>query len=386
MIRIDYLLFGYRRFTVDFEDIAKTAEIFLKFGISVKFVGNSFFADIKKSKIIEKVLLGNVKFQKSELLGFYGFVLNNRKRFGIFFAILLTVFMFAVTKDKVWDIRIEGSQNGNEDKIISDLNECGFKVGTSWSKIDMSHIEVDFLSKSEDVSWININRRGTVAYVTVIDKSAYTEPDDNIGYSNVVSKYDGVIEEITVKRGIAMVKAGDTVKKGDLLISGVIPEELGGGFCYAEGIIRGRISDSIEVSVPNFKEEKISGKKKLSLMSVKILGFSVNIFKSYRNSDGKCDIIEEKRTFSFLGKDIPLVVNKKYTVGYTLERTELTEDEMTKIALSEMINAINVKLKDSNLIRISTNGKFEDSSYTMKTDMVYSCQIGKNISFNVQNS
>ena len=41
---------------------------------------------------------------------------------------------------------------------------------------------MDFLSKSEDVSWININRRGTVAYVTVIDKSSYSEPDENVGY------------------------------------------------------------------------------------------------------------------------------------------------------------------------------------------------------------
>jgi hypothetical protein len=83
MIRIDYLLFGYRKFTVDTEDIAKTAEIFLRRGISIKFYGNSFYADGKKSKTIENALLGNLKFQKSELLGLGGFVLKNRKRFGI---------------------------------------------------------------------------------------------------------------------------------------------------------------------------------------------------------------------------------------------------------------------------------------------------------------
>lgn len=386
MMRIDYLLFGYRRFTVDIEDVAKAAEIFLKRGISVKFYGNSFCADIKKSKMIENALLGNINFQKSEVLGLYGFFLKNRNRFGIFIAVLLTVFIFVFTKDRIWDIRIEGCESGSEAKIISDLRECGFRVGSNWSEIDMSYIEVDFLSKSEEVSWININRRGTVAYVTVIDKSSYEDPEENIGYSNVVSEYDCIIEEITVKRGIAMVKSGDTVKKGDLLISGVIPKELGGGFCYAEGIVKGRISDSIEVSVPNYKEEKIYKRKKLSLVSIKILGFSVNIFKSYRNYDVKYDIIEDNRTFSLFGKDVPFVVCRKYSVGYTLEKTELTEDEMTEIALREMTDAINLKLKDSNLIRISTRGKFENSSYSMKTDMVYSCQIGRNISFNVQNS
>ncbi len=386
MMRIDYLLIGYREFTVDIEDIAKAAEIFLKCGISIKFIGNSFYADEKKSKIIENALLGKVKFQKSELLGFGGFILKNRKRFGVFFAIIFTVFIIGLSSDKVWDIRIEGCESGEENKIISDLEECGFKVGSSWSKINMSHVEVDFLSKSEEVSWININRRGTVAYITVIAKSSYSEPDENVGYANVISEYDAIIEEITVMRGIAMVKAGDTVKKGDLLISGVIPEELGGGFCYAEGIIRGRISDSIEVSVPDFKEEKISGKKKLSLMSVKILGFSVNIFKSYRNSEEKCDIIEEKKTFSLFGRDIPFVVNKKYNVRYVPERIELTKEEMTEMALNQTAETVTDKLKDSNLIRISTSGKFVGSSYVMTTDMVYSCNIGKNISFNVHKS
>lgn len=384
MIRIDCLLFGYRKFTVDTEDIAKTADIFLRRGISIKFCGNSFYADGKKSKTIENALLGNVKFQKSELLGLGGFVLKNRKRFGVFFAIIFTFFVFISSQNKVWDIRVEGCKSGKEESIISDLEECGFKIGASWSKIDTSRTEVDFLSKSEDVSWININRRGTVAYVTVIDKSSYSEPDENVGYSNVISEYDAVIEEITVMRGIPMVKAGDTVKKGDLLISGVIPEELGGGFCYAEGIIIGRISDSIEVFVSDYKDEKISVKKKLSEVSVKILGFSVNIFKSYRNLDEKCDIIEEKKTFSAFGRNIPLVVNKKHTIKYLQQRINLTQDEMAEIALSRTTESISKKLKDSSLIRISTKGKFAGSSYVMTTDMVYSSEIGKNIPFSVQ--
>lgn len=386
MMRIDYLLFGYRRFTVGFEDIARTAEIFLKQGISIKFFGNSFYAGIKKSKIIEKALLGKIKFQKSELLGLGGFIFKNRKRYGVFLAILFTFFMVFATKDRVWDIRIEGYEGPNESNIISDLEKCGFKVGSSWSKIDMSHIEVDFLSKSEDVSWININRRGTVAYVNVIEKSTHTEPEEHIGYSNVISEYDAVIEEITVMRGIAMVKAGDTVKKGDLLISGVIPEDLGGGFCYAEGVIVGRVSDSVEVTVQGVKEEKIKTGRKLSRMSVKILGFSINIFKSYRNYDKKCDIIEEKKNFSLFGRDIPVIVNKTYNVEYRLEKIRLTQDEIIDAALNKMTDAINGRLKDASLIRISTSGNFQDSAYTMRTDMVYSRQIGEYVPFSVQNS
>ena len=127
-------------------------------------------------------------------------------------------------------------------------------------------------------------------------------------------------------------------------------------------------------------------KKKLSNLSVKILGFSVNIFKSYRNSGENCDIIKEKNKISLFGVDIPICVNKKYAVSYFSEKVQLTEDEMTEIALNEMTAALTDKLADSNLIRISTNGKFLDSSYVMSSDIVFSRQIGRELSFDVQNS
>ena len=386
MMRIDYLILGYRRFTVEESDIVKAAGIFLKLGISVRFFGNTFFASEKKSKRIEEALTGKVVFSKSELLGLFGLLLKNKKRLGLFFSLVFTLLLFVFSSDRVWDVRIEGCEKGSEDKIISDLETCGFTVGSSWSKSDTSHIEVEFLSKSEDVSWININRRGTVAYVTVIDKEAHSTPIEKTGYANIVAECDAVIEEITVIRGIAMVKAGDTVKKGDLLISGVIPSELGGGFCYAEGIVIGRISDNIEVRVPDYKAEKVQTKKTLSHLSVKILGFSVNIFKSYRNLDEMCDIIEEKNKFSLFGVKVPISVNKKYAVSYFSEKVRITEDEMTEIALNKMTEALTDKLADSSLIRISTDGKFIDSSYVMISSIVFSGQIGRELSFDVQKS
>ena len=73
-------------------------------------------------------------------------------------------------------------------------------------------------------------------------------------------------------------------------------------------------------------------------------------------------------------------------MSYLSEKVQLTEDEMTEIALNEMTAALTDKLADSNLIRISTNGKFLDSSYVMSSDIVFSRQIGRELSFDVQNS
>ena len=225
MIRPDYLLLGYKIVTVQTNDIARAAAILLKGNVSVRFLGNKIYATARKTRKIISLLDTRVKYSVSELKGLSGFIYRNRKRWGAFCAIFLTAVILLFSGNLVWDVRIEGCESGNEEQIIRELSECGLSVGTSWSRTDTAKIEVKMLETSDYVSWVNINRRGTVAYVSVVDKITHELPEKKDGYSNVVAACDAVIEEVTVEKGIAVVKAGDTVKKGDLLISGIIPSK-----------------------------------------------------------------------------------------------------------------------------------------------------------------
>jgi len=384
MIRLDYFILGYVIYTVSDEDVGLAAELFLKKGISVRFSKNTFTVGVKASKKIDEVLGTRVKFSKTEILGFGGFLKRNRKRFGIFFALACTAFLFLVSGNLVWDVRIEGCENDKAELIEKELADCGFSVGSSWSGADTSKIEVEMLSKSEYVSWLNINRRGTVAYVTVVEKEVHKSEEEKVGYSNVVASCDAVIEEITVVHGIAAVKAGDSVKKGDLLISGVIPTELGGGFCYAEGIVIGRISDSVEVSVSASREIKNPQKSKLSGCTVKIFGFSVNIFNSCRNLPEEYDIINKNNNFCIFGAELPISLSKSYVVPYTISETQLSHEEMAEEASAKMTKELSERLASSTLIRIRTDGQFSENIYTMISNFVCLEEIGADLPFEVQ--
>lgn len=383
MIRVDEFLFGYVLYTLEPEDVAEAARIFLKNDISVRIKDSRFAVSARKTSKIDALLGTRVKFKKSEILGFGGFIYRNRKRYGAFGAFLLCAAMLIFSSDRVWDIRIEGSYLANESEILEELSECGFSAGSSWSNTDINKLEVELLSKSEYVSWVNINRRGTVAYVTVVDKITHDKPDEKLGYANIVASCDAIIEEITVMSGVAVVKAGDSVKKGDLLISGVIPSELGGGLCYAEGVIIGRCSESVEVSVPSVRQEKVSGKPKLSGSKLKIFGFSVNIFKSYRNLGKECDIIDVSKNPTILGARLPISLKNKYSVPYSYVEVTLGAEDMTKEAAELMESALADALSGATLVRISTDGEFSDSSYTMKSSIVCLRQIGVDLPFGV---
>jgi similar to stage IV sporulation protein len=380
MIRLDLLFFGYFKYFVGQEDVARCSAIFLKQGINAKFEDCSFLIKKKDANRIDSLLSGRIKYQKSELLGMYGFVYKNRKRYGAMLGILLSAFLIFFFSDVVWDVRIEGCLTGNEEEIARELSEVGFSVGDRWSKIDKNEVEVSLLKNSELVSWVNVNRRGTVAYVSVIDK--YLGKDEKkTGYSNLVAERDGIIEEITVKEGFAVVKAGDTVKKGDVLISGILPSELGGGFCYATGTVIARVSESITVFSQKKVVEKVYEEEQKHAFSIKFFGKNINIFKSYRNFDKEYDIIENNKDLILCNTRIPFSLVSEIKRFYTLSERTLSESELKEKAEILLEKEIAKRLMASAPNEIITEGNLTDGGYTLKAFVVYSTDIGRDLGF-----
>ncbi len=383
MISLDFLLLGYVVYEIREEDILTVSNLFVKNGISIEFKGNKFSSGLFKAKQIDRLLAPRVKFSKSQPMGLFGFLYRSRRHIGAAAAIFLISLLVFLSNDLVWDVRVEGCEGELSEKIEAELRDCGFFVGASWSENPTGKVEAKLLSISECVSWVNINRRGNVAYIKVIEKQTHTDPKEKEGYANIVAKCDAVIEEITVIHGVAAVKAGDIVKKGDLLISGVITTESSVGYCYAEGIVRGRVSDSVSVSVEREKQVESESVHKLSRTDVKIFDFCANIFNSYRKTEDKCDIIEKKSCLTLFGVRLPISLERQYKVYRERETVILSHDEMVSEASALTEQLLAELLKNSTLIRIKTSGSFTDGKYTMVTDMVYTEEIGCDLPFEI---
>ena len=384
MIRPDIFLVGYRKFTVSEEEVLAAARLFLTHKISVRFKNNSFVVSERKSREIERIIGTRVKFSNSKMLGLGGFLYENRKRWGVISGILITAFLLFFSSDFVWDVRIEGSEGGAEEMIKAELSECGFSVGSRWSKTDLGKIEALFLSRSEYASWVNVNRRGTVAYVSVVDKNLHHPPEEKVGYSNLVAECDAVIEDVIVNEGIAMVKRGDVVRRGQVLISGIIPEELGGGFCYAEGSVIGRISDEISITVSEKESVKIKDERKIGGIKLNFFGFSANIFKTYRNFSKEYDIIEKNKAFRLFGRTLPISFSVEYKEPYTVKIIDLKKDELIASASEKMAVAVASVLGDGTLIRLRSEGGFVGNEYKMSSRIVFSKEIGRDAPFEVK--
>lgn len=376
MVKSKYFLLGYREIFVG-EEIKDFVAALIRAKIP--------FEGIEDQKLIifegdfERFgrLFKNKSYTASETLGLRGFPGKIKHKIAFCISALLGVIIVILSSLPVWDIRISGNEVVPDALILNRLEECGFSIGSAWGKLELSDIEYDMLGKCEEISWININRVGTVAFVKVIESADKpNEQTKPVGYANIVADRDCIIEEITVSAGTPVVKVGDAVRKGDLLIMGIENNELSRLVC-AEGSVIGRAYDTLSTAVG--RERSIRTKKSESVISVniKIFDFSLNIFKKYGNLDAECDIIESKRRITLLGKyKLPIEIETKSAVFYEVQTDSYNDGELISVCSVRHRQLLKARLLDKDLLKITTSGLFSEDEYRITSDIVYSAEVG----------
>ncbi len=388
MVKIDFLILGYRQISIPSDKLSDVTSILLRAKIPSKINNNGTISVRERDFLrVSKLLSDKIEYKATEPKGLYGLIKRTEHKKSILFGSFISLLMILVSGSLIWDIRVDGNEQISDVEIIEGLDSCGFSVGEVFGFKSRSETEHKFLEANPEISWININRRGTVAYVTVIEnenKNEEKEPSKN-GYSNVIATTDAVIEEITVKRGYAMVKPGDTVKCGDILISGVIPTEGGTQYCYAEGSVIGRLKEEISAECDREYLKKTASEEKISSLSVKIFNFQTNILKKYGNQYLECDIIKDVKTFSLLGRcKLPIEILTEKTVVKE-NGVGIYSDAQLVLVVSEMLSAKTAaRLSSSDLLRINTSGEFTDTGYRMRSVIVFTDEIGTDAPFTAE--
>lgn len=384
MVKSKYFLFGYREISIS-EGMREFVAGMIKSRIPFDTVGDKRIIILETDfERFEKLFKGK-SYIASATLGIRGLKHNIKYKRTFFISLLLGVILVILSRVPVWDIRISGNTLVPDTLIIDRLSECGFSVGSAWSSVSLSDVEYDMLGKCEEISWININRVGTVAHVKIIEQEPGAKEEAALqGYANIVADRDCIIEEITVSAGTPVVKVGDTVRKGDLIIMGVENNELG-RLVRAEGTVVGRAYDSVCTAVGRTKTQKIKKSESVISVNIKIFDFSLNIFKKYGNSDKECDIIESKRRITLFGKyKLPIEIETKSGIFYELKTESYNDGELISVCSVRHRQLLKGRLYNKDLSKITTSGQLLDDEYRLTSDIVYSAEVGVTVPIKVE--
>lgn len=316
--------------------------------------------------------------------GLGGAIIAARSHIPAVIVAILAIFLYILSHDVVFDVRVEGNELLSEEYITAQLEAVGFGVGSRWSKTDRGNVEIALLDASSDIAWISINREGRVATVRVIELSPGMSPPSTAP-ANIVADRDCVIEEITVVSGTPVVKVGDTVRRGDLLISGIVETANGTEYVRAEGSVRGTSSTTLTTEIGRTLTNTLTKDGGTAAFSVKIFNFRINIYKNYGNRQDDCAIIESNKNIMLRDTRLPVtLIYGKYAVTEEYTVT-LTDADLPIYAGRTHSGELTDFLTDKDLVRIKTAGRFTDDGYVMESLVVYSTDVGRLAEIRMEN-
>lgn len=287
------------------------------------------------------------KIHITKKVGLPFFISKNKSRYGFIcgFAIFIAIIYFM--SGCVWNICISGNENIKSNEIMDSLNKIGIFEGAKISKINAKEKRNELLLKQKGLSWAAINIEGTKVTVDVTE-SKVNQEKNNLP-SNLISTEDGIIRKIEVKNGATAVKVGDTVQKGQLLVSGM--QEYADGsvdFVKSVGSIYAEVDYTFSTVQPlkvteSVKTGEVFKRNVLSFFGLKIPIFLGDVKKPYIS-----DIKNEK--FSSGKSYLPIKLISKNFLKTREITYELTPERAEARAKKSADEDIEKTLKNSEII------------------------------------
>jgi similar to stage IV sporulation protein len=158
----------------------------------------------------------------------------------------------------VWDVRVTGIERREAIKLTKELEPLGVFVGAYKGGVNTKQIETRLMVDHDEFAWVNIKLKGVVAEIEVVPAEPAPELVDNSRPCSIVATKDALIESVMALNGRAAVAKGQTVRQGDVLISGLIWDEgLTRLLVAARGDVVGSVWYQAKASAPTLKETRV---------------------------------------------------------------------------------------------------------------------------------
>lgn len=310
------------------------------------------------------------------------FIFEKYKKRKIFLLMMCIISgLLFVLSQFVWNIEVKITGDTlNEDEIINSLNENGLYIGEKKSSIDVKEIINNVRLKREDISWIGIEIKGTNAIVEVVEAEEKPEVVDENDYCSIVSDKPGKILKVIANNGTAMVKPGDIVKAGSLLIAGWIEGKYTGTrFVRADGKIDALVwyTETASVKLNEKKIEKTGNTEKKYALNIN--NFRINLYKKLSNFEKYDTIYTAKKIKIFSNFYIPVELIECNNFEIKEENVNYSEEEAKAEAKRRAEEKLNDKVKDKENIRnVTVNYTVEEDE--VKAEVTY--EVFENIGTN----
>ncbi len=313
-----------------------------------KITGNISAKNFKKLRTVRHGTYAKIKIIEKCGLIFKTKKYNNR--LGFVSGFILFVLSICFLSNYIWIINIEGNEKISNKDIIESCKKIGIKEGMYKGKINNKYDAQRLQLVQDGIAWCSLNVEGSILTVNlseaeVSDKEERKEP------SNIKAAFDGKIKKIDISSGNSVVKVGDVVSKGQLLVSGTNNNLSSTVFVHSEGEV---IAETKRIFSAEGRFKQTLTKQSLKTTNrytVSIFNLKIPIFLG--NVNGEYKYIKSTENLKLFNKKIPIKILTEQYVFFEKATVEYNSTELENMLYDEIIKQVN----DFNFINFKENNK-----------------------------
>ena len=245
----------------------------------------------------------------------------------------------------IFDVDVIHSNSYIRELVYNDLADLGirkFNFKVSYQRKEQIVKEI-LKRETNDIEWLEIEDVGT-KYIVKVEQRKKNKKTKVCENKNIVAKKDAMILEILAEQGEVVTKKLDYVKKGDILISGVIhnKEDIVSKRC-AEGKVFGEVWYQVHLEVPKrYEEVNVTGREKKQL-EIEILDKRYTLFNNFKTY--------KREEFSIIKSNLlPFSINYTKYLETNVKTFNYSIRDINSIALDMAQDKLLNKLGDEDTI------------------------------------
>lgn len=309
----------------------------------------------------------------AERFGMPFWVYSNRNRQFFVCGIILFFGINFLMSRYLWRIEVEGNSYYSAKTIIEFVESLDISYGTKTSDISCYYIETALRREFDKITWVSADIDGSRLMINIQENedTQFTYGEEEA--CDIVAAKDGIVSSIITRSGTPIVKAGDAVKAGDVLVTSKVDSVNESGESFGVKYIAADADIIIETEYyyndylnRSYEKKTYTGREKKH-QGVKIGNKMINY------NIGKCDydnydvIVSYETVEPYDNFTLPVTYAFLCYREYEMIPSEYTDEELNSL-LNEKIDKYIENLQENSVQIISNGVKIEISGDGAKAE------------------
>lgn len=313
------------------------------------------------------------------------FLHRYRRRKGMALGLFCSVLFLFAMQNFIWDIEVHGNQTVSDQAILETLKELKLDIGTPKDQIKSNQLAQRLVLRHPEMAWAAVNVLDCRVVIELQERVYPPEPVEKDQPANVIAQEEGVILSTHVKGGKAVVKKGDGVAKGDLLITGLLEDSYGRMVVrHGWGEVIARVEQTVTVEVPLEQTFWKPAKGSVCSRWLQVLGVRLPLSLPFWPWKGAVSETQTQRPVMLGELELPLTIHETILTPLEPETIRLTEQEAREQAAEEMKKQLALQFAESKILSTIQVGYVQKESFVLECRVACQRDIGLEQPFSME--